>query len=80
TIASYTGNGGAVNASANLILVNSLFANNEARQGSATADASGRGGAILAGHYSRLHVMNCNFVRNLAKDYPAIYNYVANRG
>lgn len=80
TIASYTGNGGAVNASANLILVNSLFANNEARQGSATAEASGRGGAILAGHYSRLHVMNCNFVRNLAKDYPAIYNYVANRG
>lgn len=80
TIASYTGNGGAVNASANLILVNSLFANNEARQGSATAEASGRGGAILAGHYSRLHVMNCNFVRNLAKDYPAIYNYVPNRG
>ena len=82
TIASYTGNGGAVNASANLILVNSLFANNEARprQGSPTAEASGRGGAILAGHYSRLHVMNCNFVRNLAKDYPAIYNYVANQG
>ena len=78
TVVSYTGNGGAVNASATLVLVNSLFANNEAQAGNYVA--GGRGGAVLAGWYSNLYVMNCNFVRNYAKDYPAIYNYVANKG
>ena len=78
TVVSYTGNGGAVNASATLVLVNSLFANNEAQAGNYVT--GGRGGAVLAGGYSNLYVMNCNFVRNYAKDYPAIYNYVANKG
>ena len=86
TIARYTGNGGAVNASGRLVAVNTLFANNEAQKGKYTPlqddiqDTGGWGGAILAGEHSRLHILNCNFVRNKATNYPAIYNYVANKG
>lgn len=87
TIARYTGNGGAVNASGRLVAVNTLFANNEAEAGGYVAiddddiqNTGGWGGAILAGEHCRLHILNCNFVRNKATNYPAIYNYVANKG
>lgn len=87
TIARYTGNGGAVNASGRLVAVNTLFANNEAEAGGYIAiddddiqNTGGWGGAILAGEHSRLHILNCNFVRNKATNYPAIYNYVSNAG
>lgn len=85
-VARYTGNGGAMNVSGMVIAVNSLFANNEAQKGGYTPLADdtqktgGWGGAILAGEHSRLHVLNCNFVRNKATNYPAIYNYVSNQG
>ena len=87
TIARYTGNGGAVNASGRLVAVNTLFANNEAQAGDYIAiddddiqNTGGWGGAILAGEHCRLHILNCNFVRNKATNYPAIYNYVSNAG
>ena len=81
----YTGNGGAINASGRVFIANTLFANNEAQKGTYQSTLSaqttgGWGGAILAGDYSRLHILNCNFVRNKATNYPAIYNYVANKG
>lgn len=79
TIARYTGNGGAVNASGRLVAVNTLFANNEAEIDD-DENTGGWGGAILAGEHSRLHILNCNFVRNKATNYPAIYNYVSNAG
>ncbi len=85
-VARYTGNGGAINASGTVTIANTLFANNEAQKGEYTPlqddiqDTGGWGGAILAGEHSRLHILNCNFVRNKATNYPAIYNYVANKG
>lgn len=85
-VARYTGNGGAINASGTVTIANTLFANNEAQKGNYTPlqddiqDTGGWGGAILAGEHSRLHILNCNFVRNKATNYPAIYNYVANKG
>ena len=79
----YSGSGGAVNASYNTIIVNSLFANNQADTNfpddGASADV-GAGGAIIVGDNGSLHVINCDIVKNLAYAYPAIYCYKANKG
>lgn len=84
----YPGRGGAINVSNRLYMVNTLFANNEARKGakdtythdSAEECECGFGGAVVAGEHSRLHIANCNFVRNKARSYPAIFNYSSNKG
>ena len=84
----YPGRGGAINVSNRLYMVNTLFANNEARKGAedtythdSTGDCEcGFGGAVVAGEHSRLHIANCNFVRNKARSYPAIFNYSSNKG
>lgn len=75
-IGTYAGRGGAINASYNTVIVNSLFANNEAD----TNYQTGVGGAVLLGEYASLHMINCDVVRNLAYGYPAIYCYSANTG
>lgn len=79
----YSGSGGAVNASYNTIIVNSLFANNQADTNfpddGASADV-GTGGAIIVGDNGSLHVINCDIVKNLAYAYPAIYCYKPNKG
>ena len=79
----YSGSGGAVNASYNTIIVNSLFANNQADTNfpddGASADV-GTGGAIIVGDNGSLHVINCDIVKNLAYAYPAIYCYKPNTG
>lgn len=77
---SYAGRGGAINASYETILINSIFANNEADTTGIASDYEGVGGAVLLGNYARLHVLNCDFVRNLAAGYPAIYCYRTNLG
>ena len=81
----YSGRGGAINASYNTVIVNSLFANNEADPEAEQPigvfnDLHGVGGAILLGEYSSLHMINCDIVRNKAYGYPAIYCYQANKG
>lgn len=79
----YSGSGGAINASYNTIIVNSLFANNQADTNfpddGAPADV-GAGGAIIVGDNGSLHVINCDIVKNLAYAYPAIYCYKPNKG
>ncbi|MDD7030199.1 MAG: hypothetical protein PUI49_11735 [Prevotellaceae bacterium] len=75
-IGTYAGRGGAINASYNTVIVNSLFANNEAD----TNYQTGVGGAVLLGEYASLHMINCDVVRNLAYGYPAVYCYSANKG
>lgn len=79
----YSGSGGAINASYNTIIVNSLFANNQADTNfpddGASADV-GTGGAIIVGDNGSLHVINCDIVKNLAYAYPAIYCYKPNKG
>lgn len=75
-IGTYAGRGGAINASYNTVIVNSLFANNEAD----TNYQTGVGGAVLLGEYASLHMINCDVVRNLAYAYPAIYCYEPNKG
>lgn len=75
-IGTYAGRGGAINASYNTVIVNSLFANNEAD----TNYQTGVGGAVLLGEYASLHMINCDVVRNLAYAYPAIYCYKPNKG
>lgn len=79
----YSGSGGAVNASYNTIIVNSLFANNQADTNfpddGASADV-GAGGAIIVGDNGSLHIINCDIVKNLAYAYPAIYCYKPNKG
>lgn len=72
----YAGRGGAINASYNTVIVNSLFANNEAD----TKYLTGMGGAVLLGEYASLHMINCDVVRNLAYGYPAVFCYSANKG
>lgn len=77
---SYAGRGGAINASYETIIINSIFANNEADPNGDTKTLSGVGGAVLLSNYAKLHVLNCDFVRNLAAGYPAIFCYQANKG
>ena len=78
----YAGRGGAINASYNTVVVNSLFANNEADTSPSLdgGEQTGVGGAVLLGEYASLHMINCDVVRNLANGYPAIYCYEANKG
>lgn len=81
----YAGRGGAINASYNTMIVNSLFANNEADPEAEQPigvynNLLGVGGALLLGEYSSLHMINCDIVRNKACAYPAIYCYQANKG
>ncbi len=40
----------------------------------------GCGGAMFVASKGHFHVLNCNFVRNQANAYPAIYTYNPNRG
>lgn len=77
----FDGRGGAINASYQTTIVNSIFANNEAdaRSGS-TSSQAGFGGAISMGEYSSLHMINCDVVRNKATSYPAIYAFKPNQG
>ncbi len=78
----YAGRGGAINASYNTVIVNSLFANNEADTSLSLdgGELTGVGGAVLLGEYAALHMINCDVVRNLAHGYPAVYCYEANKG
>ena len=78
----YAGRGGAINASYNTVIVNSLFANNEADTNYPNdgGDLTGVGGAVLLGEYASLHMINCDVVRNLAYGYPAVFCYSANTG
>ena len=78
----YAGRGGAINASYNTVIVNSLFANNEADTNYPNdgGDLTGVGGAVLLGEFASLHMINCDVVRNLAYAYPAIYCYKPNTG
>ncbi|MDY3848428.1 MAG: hypothetical protein SOZ58_08945 [Prevotella sp.] len=85
TDVTYAGRGGAINASYNTVIVNSLFANNEADPEAEQPigvfnDLHGVGGALLLGEYSSLHMINCDIVNNKAYGYPAIYCYQANNG
>ena len=82
TNVTYAGRGGAINASYNTVIVNSLFANNEADTNYPNdgGDLTGVGGAVLLGEYASLHMINCDVVRNLAYAYPAIYCYKPNTG
>ncbi|MCI6339002.1 MAG: hypothetical protein MR802_13990 [Prevotella sp.] len=82
TNVTYAGRGGAINASYNTVIVNSLFANNEADTNYPNdgGDLTGLGGAVLLGEYASLHMINCDVVRNLAYGYPAVYCYSANKG
>lgn len=59
------GNIGTNSKPAALYAVNTLFANNE---------TSGSGGAVAGNAASAINLMNCNVVRNKAKEYGAIYS------
>lgn len=77
----FDGRGGAINASSNTTIVNSVFANNEATAAAtSTSTNPGYGGAISLGEYSSLHMLNCDVVRNKAVSYPAIYAFTPNQG
>lgn len=81
----YAGQGGAVCAASYLTLANVLFANNEAKlhdTGNAASgqDKRGWGGAVMLGQNSHLYATNCDFVRNKAVAYPAVYTYNYNAG
>ena len=80
----YAGRGGAINAAYETVLFNSIFANNEADPTGTIDVAAGKyegvGGAVQLGTHARVHAVNCDFVRNLAAGYPAIYCYRTNKG
>ena len=89
TSTKYNGNGGAIYSTYVLSAVNTIFANNEAGLVEETADLNNltdkgsRGGAVFHGAtagYGSLQMVNCNFVRNQALSYPAIYLCYPNRG
>ena len=78
----YSGRGGALNLSYEASIVNTIFANNEARRAStdATNEGMGWGGAVSMGDYAALNMLNCDVVKNKAVAYPAIYLFKANQG
>lgn len=92
-LATYSG-GGCIAANGDLEVINSLFANNEAREGQKAlmphgdvadkphndhaADYQGYGGVIWGGDQSSIRFVNCNLVRNLSVAYPAVFNSTAN--
>ena len=73
---------------------NCLFANNEAQRGTLPITASpsddvsekitdadprqGAAGVISAAEHSTVRLFNCNFVRNKAVLYPALFNFLSN--
>ena len=81
---SYSGRGGALNLCYEASIVNTIFANNEARRASTATDASneamGWGGAVSMGDFAALNMLNCDVVKNKAVAYPAIYLFKANQG
>lgn len=80
--------GGAIATNFDCRVINTIFANNEAKRGQLPitipgdegvemADIrQGFGGVISASETSTVQVLNCNFVRNKAVAYPAIYNFL----
>lgn len=92
---SYPGNGGAAYGTHQLSMFNTLLANNEAVHESYEMDPhqfptlrnqaggdeiyGGAGGAVYAGRFSCFHFVNCDFVRNLANMYPAVFTMNPNR-
>lgn len=85
----YPGQGGAIYHTHTLTCVNTLFANNEAKdetfskelhtyptlrvQSPSTKILGGCGGAIYGGMASHMHLINCDVVRNQANMYPSIF-------
>ena len=81
--------GGAIATNYDCTLVNTIFANNEAKRGklpitipgSAGVEMAdirqGFGGVISSSETSTVHALNCNFVRNKAVAFPAIYNFLS---
>ena len=82
TTISYSGRGGALNLSYEASIVNTIFANNEARRASTDAsnEAMGWGGAVSMGDFAALNMLNCDVVKNKAVAYPAVYLFKANQG
>ena len=79
--------GGAITNNYFVNVWNSLFDNNEAKRGDlpitvgtiTNADArQGYGGAISCSETGLLRISNCDFVRNKAVAYPALYNFIDN--
>ena len=79
--------GGAIAANYNCHTWNTLFDNNEAQRGIyditngtiTNADArQGYGGVISSSETSLVRACNCDFVRNKAVAFPAIYNFLDN--
>lgn len=79
--------GGAIANNYTVNVWNSLFDNNEAHRGAMpinhtavhNADArQGYGGAISCSETGLLRIANCDFVRNKAVAYPALYNFIDN--
>lgn len=81
--------GGAIATNYDCTVVNTIFANNEAKRGTLPITISvqnggvdradirqGFGGVISASETSTVHAMNCDFVRNKAVAFPAIYNFL----
>ena len=81
--------GGAIATNYDCTLVNTIFANNEAKRGNLPIKISvsdggvehadirqGFGGVISASETSTVHAMNCDFVRNKAVAFPAVYNFL----
>ena len=77
---SYSGRGGALNLSYEASIVNTIFANNEARRASASYEGMGWGGAVSMGDFAALNMLNCDVVKNKAVAYPAVYLFKANQG
>lgn len=57
--------------------VNSLFANNEAKDPSNVQSEYGAG-TVMVGHGGKVVMVNCNIVNNLATRYPAVFCSKAN--
>ena len=83
--------GGAIATNFDCTVVNTIFANNEARRGTLPITISGDvgvqmadirqgfGGVISSSETSTVHALNCDFVRNKAVAFPAIYNFLDNK-
>jgi len=79
--------GGAVANNYEIHLWNSLFDNNEAKRGllpiingtiTNADERQGYGGVISCSETGLTRVTNCNFVRNKAVAFPALYNFIDN--
>ncbi len=79
--------GGAIANNYEVHLWNSLFANNEAKRGNYPItidnitnadDRQGYGGTISCSETGLARICNCDFVRNKAVAFPALYNFIDN--